>query len=108
MSILRIRVWHAPHTFNPARSSKPVPRYRSSCVKNQAKDLVKKRWRTRSSSTTSALTGLEREIFVRLYRDLTQRQVVAVTLSMSRTEMQRSMRSSREKLSALPQRALVA
>ena len=55
----------------------------------------------------STLSALEREIIVRLYRDLTQRQV-AVTLCMSRTEMQCSMRSIREKLSALPQQALVA
>jgi RNA polymerase sigma factor (sigma-70 family) len=142
VSILRIKVWRALCAFDPARSSMPVQRYVFSCVKNQAKDLVKKRRRNevyiediahgesdvayfdRGAGSAGAdqvyadverelpqlpstLTNLEREIIVRLYLDLTQRQVAA-TLCISRTEMDRSMRSIREKLATLPERALAA
>jgi RNA polymerase sigma factor (sigma-70 family) len=134
VSILRIKVWRALCAFDPARSSMPVQRYVFSCMKNQAKDLVKRRRRNEvffddvtgpEESTAveadevyaeverelpelpATLTGLEQEIIVRLYLDLTQRQV-AVTLCISRTEMDRSMRSIREKLATLPERALAA
>jgi hypothetical protein len=130
VSILRIKVWHSLQTFDPARWSMPVQRYKFSCVKNQPKDLVKTRWRNGvffddfgfDEQTTvgaddvyvdverelpelpSTLTALGREIIVLFDMGLTRRQV-AVTPCMSRTEMQRSMRSIREKLSALPERA---
>ena len=48
VSVLRIKVWRALCAFDPARSSMPVQRYVFSCVKNQAKDLVKKRRRTQA------------------------------------------------------------
>lgn len=56
----------------------------------------------------SDLTDLEQEIILRRYLDATQRGV-ALALGISRTEMERAVRSIREKLSAaLPERALAA
>jgi RNA polymerase sigma factor (sigma-70 family) len=45
VQILRVKVWRALETFDPARSKMPVERYVFMCVKNQCKDLVKKRKR---------------------------------------------------------------
>lgn len=46
VSIFRIKVWRALAAYDPSRSRMPVERYVFSCVKNQAKDLLKRRRRT--------------------------------------------------------------
>lgn len=43
--ILRVKVWRALCTYDPARSALPVERYVFSCVRNQVKDLIKRRRR---------------------------------------------------------------
>jgi RNA polymerase sigma factor (sigma-70 family) len=45
VSIFRVKVWRALESFDPARSSMPVQRYVFSCLKNQEKDLLKRRRR---------------------------------------------------------------
>lgn len=45
VSILRIKVWRALVSYDPSRSSMPTERYVFSCVKNQCKDLVKRKRR---------------------------------------------------------------
>jgi RNA polymerase sigma factor (sigma-70 family) len=45
VSILRIKVWRALQSYDPSRSSMPPERYVFSCVKNQCKDLVKRKRR---------------------------------------------------------------
>ena len=45
VSILRIKAWRALQSYDPTRSSMPPERYVFSCVKNQCKDLVKRRRR---------------------------------------------------------------
>lgn len=43
--ILRLKVWRALGTYDPSRSKLPIERYVFSCVRNQCKDLVKKKRR---------------------------------------------------------------
>lgn len=43
--ILRIKAWRALGTFDSTRSKLPVERYVFSCMKNQVKDLLKKKKR---------------------------------------------------------------
>lgn len=46
VAIFRVKVWRALQAFDPARSSMPVERYVFSCVKNRAKDLLRRRKRS--------------------------------------------------------------
>lgn len=43
--ILRLKIWRALGTYDPARSKLPIERYVFSCLRNQCKDLVKKKRR---------------------------------------------------------------
>jgi RNA polymerase sigma factor (sigma-70 family) len=43
---LRIKAWRALQVFDPSRSRMPVDRYVFMCVKNECKDIVKKKRRT--------------------------------------------------------------
>lgn len=45
VSILRIKAWRALQSYDSTRSSMPPERYVFSCVKNQCKDLVKRKRR---------------------------------------------------------------
>jgi len=45
VSVLRIKVWRSLESYDPARSRMPVERYVFSCVKNQVKDLLKRKRR---------------------------------------------------------------
>jgi RNA polymerase sigma factor (sigma-70 family) len=45
VSIVRIKAWRAVQTYDPQRSSMPCEWYVFSCVKNQAKDVVKRKRR---------------------------------------------------------------
>lgn len=125
VSILRIKVWWALEYYDPARSRQPVDRFVFSCVKNQVKDLLKRKRRDevyledQPESITdhhcvdadvvfqdierelpgipNTLTGVEREVLVRLYLSLTQREVSA-DLGLTRSEMEKTMRSLRTKM----------
>ena len=124
VSIFRIKVWRALGTFDPSRSTMTVQAYVFSCVKNQEKDLLKRKRRQEVLMADSAaelagqvtseddvyaeverelpvipstLTGLERQVIVRLYLDETQRDI-AVGFGMTRSEMERVVRSIRTKM----------
>lgn len=43
--VLRLKAWRALNTYDPARSKLPVERYVFSCLRNQVKDLLKKKKR---------------------------------------------------------------
>jgi RNA polymerase sigma factor (sigma-70 family) len=43
--ILRLKAWRALGTYDPTRSKLPVERYVFSCLRNQVKDLLKKKRR---------------------------------------------------------------
>lgn len=43
--ILRLKAWRALNTYDPARSKLPIERYVFSCLRNQVKDLLKKKRR---------------------------------------------------------------
>lgn len=45
MQILRVKCWRAIESYDPARSKQPIDRFVFSCMKNQVKDLLKKRKR---------------------------------------------------------------
>lgn len=64
--ILRVKAWRALNTYDPARSKLPVERYVFSCLRNQVKDLLKKKRREElfindmgyaDASPDSAITG---------------------------------------------------
>lgn len=134
--ILRIKAWRALMAFDSRRSSLPVERYVFSCVKNQCKDLVKKRRRNElyiedyagtndvgggdvtsrfearylSSDEgqhfahvdgppliPSTLTSFEREVVALLYLDYSQKEA-AEMLGVRRNEMERAVRSVRDKM----------
>lgn len=152
VSIFRIKVWRALGSFDATRSTMTVQRYVFSCLKNQEKDLLKRRRRrelyiedirrgTHSDVEADAfeeeylvvtgeqvydeverelpvipstLTALERMVIVHLYAGLSQRET-AVDLGLSRSEMERTVRSIRERMAdwkpngpPLPERALAA
>lgn len=44
-SILRIKVWRALESFDPAKATQPIRGYVFSCVRNQVKDLLKRKRR---------------------------------------------------------------
>lgn len=136
-SILRIKVWRALETYDPARSSQPVERYVFGCVTNQIKDLLKRKRRTevfwldmpnaqveddyraRFPTETallqvsdeevyaeveretpvipSTLSRTEREVVLRLYVGLNQREVGSA-VGLTRSEMERVVRSIRTKM----------
>jgi RNA polymerase sigma factor (sigma-70 family) len=124
VSILRIKVWRALQSYDPARSTMPVKRYVFSCMKNQVKDLMKRRRRREvffddvtgnvyEPAVTAdsvyadveaelpvipcTLTQLEREVILRLYTECSQRET-AVLLGLSRAEMERTMKGIRTKM----------
>lgn len=131
VSIFRIKVWKALAAYDPARSRMPVERYVFSCVKNQAKDLLRRRRRNEvyiadnggdddgdgferqylcvtadevfalaeeaPPLIPSTLTDVERAVVVLLYRNFSQRES-ADRLGLSRPQMERAMRSIRDKL----------
>lgn len=143
VAIFRIKVWRALEAFDASRSHMPVERYVFSCVKNQEKDILKRKRRhelyvedVRATDARfeesylaveeddvfaeverelplipSTLTDVERQVIVHLYRDLSQRET-ALLLGLSRSEMERAMRSIRMKMAdwrpAAPERALEA
>jgi len=43
--LLRVKVWRALAAYDPARSRLPVERYVFSCVRNQVKDILKRKRR---------------------------------------------------------------
>jgi RNA polymerase sigma factor (sigma-70 family) len=45
LSILRIKVWRALDSYDPGRSHMPVERYVFACLRNQIKDLLKRKRR---------------------------------------------------------------
>lgn len=77
--ILRIKVWRALLSFDPAKSRTGRDRYVFSCVKNQCKDLVKRKRRQETSLelVTSGNEG-EREVFEAQYLVVTREQAYAV------------------------------
>lgn len=150
VSIFRIKVWRALDAFDATRSTMTVQRYVFSCLKNQEKDLIKRKRRrelyiedlrrgTHSDVEPDAfeeeylaiaddgydeverelpvipstLTRLECMVIVHLYAGLSQRET-AVDLGLSRSEMERIVRSIRERMadwkpsSLMPERALEA
>jgi RNA polymerase sigma factor (sigma-70 family) len=143
VSIFRIKVWRALEAFDPTRSRMPVERYVFSCVKNQEKDLLKRKRRgelyiedvrgpgeggqdafeeaylaaeddyagveRELPVIPSTLSQLERQVIVRLYSGLTQRET-AFAMLLTRSEMERTMRDIRTKMAdwrpSAPERAL--
>jgi RNA polymerase sigma factor (sigma-70 family) len=127
VSVLRIKVWRSLETYDPARSRMPVERYVFSCVKNQVKDLLKRKRRNEvffhdvtgdcyeeffisvSADVVYAdveqeipvipntLTSVERETLLRLYTGASQREV-ATAMGYRRSEIERIVRSIREKM----------
>lgn len=136
--VLRIKVWRALEAFDPTRSSMTRQRYVFSCVKNQCKDLVKKKRRNElfiedvsgvkvgtddftvrdafearylcSDASEhfdhiesgpplipSTLSKLEREVVALLYLDFSQKEA-ATLLGVRRNEMERAVRSLRDKM----------
>lgn len=137
--VLRIKVWRALEAFDPTRSNMTRQRYVFSCVKNQCKDLVKKKrrnelfiedlapveveqgqlggprdrfdWRYLSADADQAygavesapplipstLSKLEREVLALLYLDFSQKEA-ATLLGVRRNEMERAVKSLRDKM----------
>jgi RNA polymerase sigma factor (sigma-70 family) len=123
VSIFRIKVWRALLSFNPQRSSMTVQAYVFSCVKNQEKDLLKRKRRPEVYLADQTivhdpsvhadevfdeierelplipctLTAVERAVVVRLYMDVSQRDI-ALELGLTRSEMERTVRAVRIKM----------
>lgn len=134
VALFRIKVWRALESFDPSKTTIARENYVFMCVKNQAKDLVKRRKRNHAyiedyreptggadlnrfdghylamteerafeelfdelPLIPSTLTDLEREVVALLYLDYTQRES-ADLLGVSRSEMERAMKSVRAKL----------
>lgn len=121
VSIFRVKVWRALGTYDPSRSTMTVQAYVFSCVKNQEKDLLKRKRRQEvffdevpdvsrldhhdvygdvereQPVIPSTLTAVEREVIVRLHMDYSQRDIAA-TLGLTRSEMERVVRSIRVKM----------
>lgn len=122
VSILRIKVWRALEAYDPTRSRQPIERYVFSCVRNQVKDLLKRRVRhevymadpepllpsvpadvvyaeveDEHLSIPSTLTELEREVVLRLYVGETL-QEAARWLGVPRPEVTRALARVREKM----------
>lgn len=132
--MLRIKVWRALDSFDPSRSRMPRQNYVFMCLRDQAKDLGKrKRYGTRSldgllgegeqlrdrfeaqhglsvshdeafsvveddsCAVPNTLTAVERDVVLWLYRDYRQSEV-ARQLGLDKREMERLMRSIRQKL----------
>lgn len=121
VSIFRVKVWRALLTYNPERSTMTIERYVFSCVKNQEKDLLKRKRRQEVFCDVmpdvdavdhdevfedverelplipSTLSLLERQVIVRLYMDVSQREI-AEALRLTKADMERTMRSIRDKM----------
>lgn len=54
--LFRIKAWRALETYDPSKSSMPVERYVFSCIRNQVKDVLKKK--RRGELFIEDLTGL--------------------------------------------------
>lgn len=128
-AIYRVKAWRALESFDPRRSHLPVERYVFSCLKNAEKDLLKRRRRDEafiadleasprfearyqaadhetvyfdvedeSGLVPNTLTEVELRVVLLLYSDYRQTEV-ARRLGMEKPEMDRLMRSIREKMS---------
>jgi RNA polymerase sigma factor (sigma-70 family) len=133
VSVLRIKVWKALRAFDPSKvRTQTVEKYIFMCVKNQCKDLIRKKRRhevlmddlspdggdapvgwMRQLSTDheqeygaveeeellvpSTLSALERRVVFWLYLDRTHREV-ADLLGLTRAEMERAVRTIRQKM----------
>lgn len=122
VSIFRIKVWRALEAFDPARSRMPIESYVFGCVKNQGKDLLRRKRRQEVAVADvaefplalseecvygevrqqppvipSTLTAVERAVLVCLYAGRSQREA-ASELVLKRSEMERVMRSIRVKM----------
>lgn len=124
--VLRVKVWRALQSYDPGRSSLPIQRYVFSCVRNQVKDLVKRKRRnelymedfpeavqSRHLATThdevygsvedpvpvmpNTLGDRERDVLSLLCSDFSQREAAAF-MGLSRGEMERAVRGIRTKL----------
>jgi RNA polymerase sigma factor (sigma-70 family) len=82
--ILRIKAWRALVSFDPAKSRTGRDRYVFSCIKNQCKDLVKKKKRGElfiedvAPANSNTGNGVIRDAFEQRYMMLTQEEAFAM------------------------------
>jgi RNA polymerase sigma factor (sigma-70 family) len=127
VAILRIKVWRALLSFDPARATQPVESYVFMCVCNQKKDLLKRKRRHEvplddgydapvdrdvvygevedvTPVLPATLDLLERNMVARLYLGYTERQTARL-LGLTRAQMEHTLAGVRSKMT---ERELVA
>jgi RNA polymerase sigma factor (sigma-70 family) len=85
VAIFRIKVWRALEAYDPSRSTVPVRRYVFSCVKNQEKDLLKRK--RRNEVSLDAMIGLDDE----LAHDSFECAYLAVSVEVTYAEVEREL-----------------
>lgn len=134
VQVLRIKVWRALEAHDPSKvRTQTIERYVFMCVKNQCKDLVRRRrrgevflddlmpvghedspveWMLQLATdheqtfghaeeeellVPCTLTEVERRVIAWLYLDRTQKEVAGI-VGLTRAEMERAMRTIRQKM----------